>query len=76
MNSFESYIDVDHRKLGSQTSRTCRTCQTGRTRLRCAPSRQAPQTGIWHKISAFTVGMIIGWMAGTITYCTIHIILK
>ena len=75
MNSFESYIDVDHRKLGSQTRQTRQTrraCQT------CLPRQtiSAPQTGIWHKISSFAVGMVIGWMAGTITYCTIHIILK
>ena len=75
MNSFESYIDVDHRKLGSQTRQTRqtrRTCQT------CLPRQtiSAPQTGIWHKISSFAVGMVIGWMAGTITYCTIHILFK
>ena len=82
MNSFESYFDVDHRTLGSQTCRTRRTClprrsnaKTGQT---CLPRQtiSAPQTGIWHKISSFAVGMVIGWMAGTITYCTIHLILK
>ena len=66
MNSFESYFDVDHRTLGSQTSRTRRTCRTV----------SVPQTGILHKISAFAVGMVLGWMAGTITYCMIHIITK
>ena len=81
MNSFESYIDVDHRKLGSQTRQTRQTRQTSQTRRTCQTClpRQTvsvPRTGILHKISAFAVGMVIGWMAGTITYCTIHIFFK
>ena len=79
MNSFESYIDVDHRKLGSQTRqprRTCQTCLPRRSNAKTGQTISAPETGIWHKISSFAVGMVIGWMAGTITYCTIHLILK
>ena len=82
MNSFESYFDVDHREqakrkqqnclLKSRTRRTCQTCQTRQT----CRTVSVPQTGILHKISAFAVGMVLGWMAGTITYCMIHIITK
>ena len=62
--------------------------QAGRTRLRCAAPWQAGRTlrrqgfggqagqTICRGISSFAVGMIIGWMAGTITYCMIHIITK
>ena len=47
-------------------------------RLRSAPPWQASQTKqtICRGISSFAVGMVLGWMAGTITYCMIHIITK
>lgn len=69
MNSFESYIDVDHREQAKRKQQNCllksQACRTGRTK----------QT-ICRGISSFTVGMVLGWMAGTITYCMIHIITK
>ena len=75
MNSFESYIDVDHREQAKRKQQNCllksRECQTGRT----GRTGRTGQT-ICRGISSFAVGMVIGWMAGTITYCTIHLILK
>ena len=72
MNSFDSYFDVDHREQAKRKQQNCllksRECQTGRT-------GRTKQT-ICRGISSFAVGMIIGWMAGTITYCMIHIITK
>lgn len=79
MNSFESYFDVDHREQAKRKQQNCLLkSRTGRTRLRSAPPWQASQTKqtICRGISSFAVGMIIGWMAGTITYCMIHIITK
>ena len=89
MNSFDSYFDVDHREQAKRKQQNCllksRTrlrsappWQAGRTRLRSAPPWQASQTKqtICRGISSFAVGMVLGWMAGTITYCMIHIITK
>ena len=89
MNSFESYFDVDHREQAKHKQQNCllksrprlryaAPWQAGRTRLRSAPPWQASRTKltICRGISSFTVGMVLGWMAGTITYCMIHIITK
>lgn len=69
MNSFESYLDVDHRVLAKRKQQNCllksQECQTGRTGRTCRTAK---------KISSFAVGMVLGWIAGTITYCVIHII--
>lgn len=76
MNSFESYFDVDHREQAKRKQQNC--LLKSRTRLRSAPPWQASRTKqtICRGISSFTVGMVLGWMAGTITYCMIHIITK
>ena len=75
MNSFESYFDVDHREQAKRKQQNCllksQACQTGRT----GRTGRTKQT-ICRGISSFTVGMVLGWMAGTITYCMIHIITK
>ena len=75
MNSFESYFDVDHREQAKRKQQNCllksRECQTGRT----GRTGRTGQT-ICRGISSFAVGMVLGWMAGTITYCMIHIITK
>ena len=79
MNSIESYFDVDHREQAKRKQQNCLLkSRTGRTRLRYAAPWQAgqPKQTICRGISSFAVGMIIGWMAGTITYCMIHIITK
>ena len=86
MNSFESYIDVDHREQAKRKQQNCLLKSRPRPRF-ASPWQACRSQGfggqasrtcqtVLSKISAFTVGMIIGWMAGTITYCTIHIILK
>ena len=69
MNSIESYFDVDHREQAKRKQQNC--LLKSRTRLRYAAPWQ-----ICRGISSFTVGMVLGWMAGTITYCMIHIITK
>ena len=86
MNSFESYFDVDHREQAKRKQQNC--LLKSRTRLRSAPPWQARRSQgfggqasrtcqtVLSKISVFTVGMVLGWMAGTITYCMIHIITK
>ena len=79
MNSFESYFDVDHREQAKRKQQNC--FLKSRTRLRFASPWQAGRTGrtgqtICRGISSFAVGMVLGWMAGTITYCMIHIITK
>ena len=86
MNSFESYFDVDHREQAKRKQQNCllksltrlrfaSPWQAGRTLRRQGFGGQAGQT-ICRGISSFTVGMVLGWMAGTITYCMIHIITK
>ena len=76
MNSFESYFDVDHREQAKRKQQNC--LLKSRTRFRFASPWQASQTKqtICRGISSFAVGMVLGWMAGTITYCMIHIITK
>ena len=73
MNSFESYFDVDHREQAKRKQQNC--LLKSRTLRRQGFGGQAGQT-ICRGISSFTVGMVLGWMAGTITYCMIHIITK
>ena len=60
---------------GQARLRSAPPWQAGRTLRRQGFGGQAGQT-ICRGISSFTVGMVLGWMAGTITYCMIHIITK